>query len=161
VDRFSDAQVAWLELQAGQIALELYTLQHIRALKRQPPSSSPPAVELAGCTSAPYRQRWGRAAGEALDEWRCPARNGGALECEGAQLLLPDPDGYQLRRGSDPYGAGAHRTDLSGDGWPGAPAMPITPPFRSAEAGDLAGRALELAGLPAERDNRTRAAFCL
>lgn len=162
VDRFSDAQVALLELQAGQIALELYTLQHIRALKRlHAEQLAAERLELrrvhllhriANVGAAPQ--------GEAFDELAAALRETAELlECEGAQLLLPDPDGYQLAaQEATAYGAGAHRTDLSWalDG-PGAPVDAYhTAVPHVADAGDLAGpRFWNALACPLNAHNRT------
>src|SRR5690606_10541439 len=98
-DRFSDEQLALLQLLGEQIALELYTLQYVRALKEQHRAElAAQQVELRKLQLLQRIANVGAAPqGKSLDELAAALRETAALlECEGAQLLLPDPQGYQL-----------------------------------------------------------------
>lgn len=144
-DRFSDEQLALLQLLGEQIALELYTLQYVRALKEQHRAElAAQQVELRKLQLLQRIANVGAAPqGKSLDELAAALRETAALlECEGAQLLLPDPQGYQLFvQPATAYGVGAEHTALRWalDG-PGAPVDAYhTGEPRVATAGELAG----------------------
>lgn len=162
LERFTDEQFALLELLAEQIALELYTLQHIRALKaRHGEQLAAQRVELRKVQLLHRIANVGAAPqGESLDELASALHETAELlQCDGAQILLPDPDGYQLIvQEATAYGAGRDHADLSWalDG-PGAPVDAYhTGVPRAADAGDLAGpRFWNALACPLNAHNRT------
>ena len=145
LERLSEEQLALLESFADQIALVLHTVQHVRALRDLHRAElAAQRVELRKVQILHQIANVGAAPqGESLDELAAALQEtADLLHCEGAQILLPDTEGYRLTvQEATAYGAGR---DHSGLRWeldgPGAPVDAYhTGLPRAAAAADLAG----------------------
>jgi len=162
LERFSEEQLALLELFADQIAFALYTVQHARALRDlHRADSAAQRVELRQVRLLHRIANVGAAPqGESLDDLAAALREtADLLQCEGAQILLPDADGDQLIvQEATAYGAGRDHAGLRWalDG-PGAPVDAYhTGVPRAADARDLAGpRFWNALACPLNAHNRT------
>lgn len=95
----TDAQIALLEHQAEQIAVELHVLRHVRSLERLHAVQAAALQGELGKIRLLHRIANVGAApqGESLDELAAVMREtAGLLHCDWACLLLPDHEGYRL-----------------------------------------------------------------